>query len=136
MAEVVGDAPALIQGRGVGDRVKIEAGNFFESVPAGGDAYLLSHIIHGWSEAECLTILANCLHAMNSGSRLLIIEMVLPSGDAPHPGKMLDIIMLAIPGGQERTESEYRTPLDRAGFRLARVVPTESAVSIVEAFPT
>jgi len=133
---VVGDAPALIQGRGLGDRVKIEAGNFFESVPAGGDAYLLSHIIHDWSEAQCLTILANCRRAMNPGSRLLIIEMVLPSGDAPHPGKMLDIIMLAIPGGQERTEAEYRTLLDRAGFRLAQVLPTESAVSIVEAFPS
>jgi hypothetical protein len=117
---VVGDAPALIQGRGLGDRVKIEAGNFLESVPAGGDAYLLSHIIHDWSEAQCLTILANCRHAMNPGSRLLIIEMVLPSGDAPHPGKMLDIVMLAIPGGQERAEPECHTLLDRAGFRLAR----------------
>ena len=131
---VVCDAPALIQDRGLGDRIEIEAGSFFESVPAGGDAYLLSHIIHDWSEAQCLTVLANCRQAMKPGSRLLIIEMVLPNGDAPHVGKMLDIVMLAI-GGQERTEAEYRTLLDRAGFRLARVVPTESAVSIVEAFP-
>jgi hypothetical protein len=72
---------------------------------------------------------------MNPGSRLLIVEMVLPSGDAPHPGKMLDVMMLAVTGGQERTEPEYRALLDKAGFRLTRVVPTESGVSVVEAFP-
>jgi O-methyltransferase domain len=72
---------------------------------------------------------------MKRTGRLLIVEMVLPTGDTPHPGKMFDIIMLAIPGGQERTEPEYRELLDKAGFRLQRVVPTESAVSIVEACP-
>ena len=78
----------------MGNRVKIDAGDFFERFPAGGDAYLLSHIIHDWSEAQCLTILAKCRGAMSPGSRLLIIEMVLPSGDAPHLGKMLDLVML------------------------------------------
>ena len=62
------------------------------------------------------------------------MEMVLATGDTPHPGKVLDIIMLTVRGGQERTEPEYRALLDKAGFRLTRVVPTESAVSIVEAF--
>ena len=70
---------------------------------------------------------------MKPNGRLLIIEMVLPTGDAPHLGKMLDIIMLAIPGGQERTEPEYRVLLENAGLRLMRVAPTESAVSVVEA---
>ena len=132
---VVRDAPTLIKARGLTDRIRIEAGNFFDSAPAAGDAYLLSHIIHDWNEAQCLTILGNCRRAMKPGSRLLIIEMVLPTGDTPHLGKMLDIIMLTIPGGRERTEPEYRTLLDKAGFRLARVVPTESAVSILEAVP-
>lgn len=132
---VVGDAPALIRTRGLADRIRIEAGNFFENVPTGGSAYLLSHIIHDWSEAQCLTILGNCRGAMKPDSRLLIIEMVLPSGDTPHLGKMLDLIMLAIPGGQERTEPEYGALLGRAGFRVTRVVPTKSAVSIVEAVP-
>jgi hypothetical protein len=77
----------------------------------------------------------NCRRAMNRNSRLLIIEMVLPTGDAPHLGKMLDIVMLAIPGGQERTELEYSELLDKAGFQLKRVVPTETAVSVVEAVP-
>jgi hypothetical protein len=134
LPHVVRDAPALIEARGLTARISIEAGNFFENAPAAGDAYLLSHIIHDWSEAECLTILDNCRRGMKPDGRLLIIEMVLPSGDTPHPGKMLDIIMLAVTGGQERTEPEYRALLDKAGFRLERIVPTESAVSIVEAF--
>jgi O-methyltransferase domain len=132
---VVRDAPALIQARGLSGRIRIEAGSFFESVPSVAGAYLLSHIIHDWSEAECLTILGNCRRAMKPDSRLLIIEMVLPTGDAPHPGKIFDVIMLAIPGGQERTEPEYRALLGKAEFRLTKIVPTESAVSIVEALP-
>jgi O-methyltransferase domain/Dimerisation domain len=133
LPHVVRDAPALIKARGLKDRIRIEAGSFFENVPAAADAYLLSHIIHDWSEAQCLSILGNCRRAMKPNSRLLIIEMVLPAGDTPHPGKIFDIIMLAIPGGQERTEPEYCALLDKAGFRLTRVVPTESAASIVEA---
>jgi O-methyltransferase domain/Dimerisation domain len=128
-------AAALIHSRGMGDRVSFEAGNFFAGVPSQYDVYMMSHIIHDWNEDQCLTILGNCLSAMKSTSRLLIIEMVLPPGDTPHPGKTTDIVMLTVPGGQERTEAEYRELLNKAGFNLARVVPTESAVSIVEAFP-
>lgn len=135
MPHVVRDAPALIQARGLADRIAIEAGSFFERVPAGADVYLLSHIIHDWSEEQCLTILGNCRRAMKPGARLLIIESVLPEGDAPHPGKMLDIVMLSMPGGEERNEHEYRALLNKAGFRLACVVPTECAVSILEAAP-
>jgi O-methyltransferase domain/Dimerisation domain len=133
LPHVVGDAPTLIQSRGLADRVTIEAGSFFDRIPSGGDAYLLSHVIHDWTEDHCLTILGHCRGAMNSGSRLLIIEMVLPAGDTPHPGKMVDMMMLVGPGGQERTEQEYRTLLGKAGLRLTRVVPTESPVSVVEA---
>jgi hypothetical protein len=133
LPHVVRDAPALLQARGCGERITIKAGNFFEQVPSGADAYLLSHIIHDWSEDQCLRILGNCRRAMKPGSRLLIIEMVLPSNGQPHPGKMLDLMMLVGPGGRERTEPEYATLLGRAGFQLARVVQTESAVSIVEA---
>jgi hypothetical protein len=133
LPHVVRDAPALIHARGLTDRVRIEPGSFFEKVPSGGDAYLLSHIIHDWSEEQCLTILGNCRRVMSAGGRLLIIEMVLPSGDTPHPGKMLDMMMLVGPGGQERTEEEYRALLAKAGLRLTRVVPTASPVSVVEA---
>ncbi len=133
LPHVVRDAPALLQARGVADRITIKPGSFFDAVPHGGDAYLFSHIIHDWSEAECLTILGHCRRAMTPTSLIMIIEMVLPSDNAPHPGKMLDMMMLVGPGGQERTEPEYRQLLDKAGFRLTRVVPTDSAVSIVEA---
>ena len=133
LSHVVRDAPRLIEGRGLTDRVTIQSGSFFETVPAGGDAYLLSHIIHDWTEDQCLVILGHCRHAMNPGSRLLIVEMVLPGGDTPHPGKMLDMMMLVGPGGQERTEQEYGTLLSKAGLRLTRVLPTTSPVSVVEA---
>ena len=133
LPHVVRDAPALIQARGLADRVTIESGSFFDRVPAGGDAYLLSHIIHDWSEEQCLTILGNCRSSMNRASRLLIIEMVLPEGNTPHPGKLLDMMMLVGPGGRERTQPEYAELLGKAGLRLTRVVPTASAVSVVEA---
>jgi hypothetical protein len=102
LPHVAAKAPALLKAKGVNDRVTIEAGDFFKSVPTGGDAYVLSHIIHDWDEDQCLAILRHIRKAMNAGGRLLIAEMVLPAGDAPHPGKMLDIAMLVWPGGQER----------------------------------
>ncbi len=135
LPHVVTDAPAVLAARGVADRVTIEGGRFFERVPEGGDAYILSHIIHDWNEELCQTILTNCRRAMKPTSKLLLVEMVLPPGDAPHPGKMLDIMMLVGPGGQERTEAEYVPLLAKAGLRLTRVVPTTTAVSVVEAVP-
>lgn len=135
MPHVVRDAPALIQQRGLTDRIQIEGGNFFESVPAGADSYILSHVIHDWDEGQCLTILGNCRRAMDHDARLLLVEMVLPSGDTPHPGKMLDMVMLSLSGGQERTAAEYGALLGKASFRVTRVVPTASPVSIVEAIP-
>ncbi len=135
MPHVVRDAPAFLKARGVEGRVTIASGDFFKSVPPGGDAYLLSHIIHDWNEEQCLTILGNCKKAMKPGSRLLLVEMVLPEEDVPHPGKMLDIVMLVVPGGRERTAPEYADLLGKAGFRVQRVVPTESPVSVVEAVP-
>jgi hypothetical protein len=133
LPHVVREAPTLIQARGLSDRITIQSGSFFDSVPSGGDAYLLSHIIHDWTEEQCLTILGHCRGAMAPPSRVLIIEMVLPVGNAPHPEKMLDMMMLVGPGGQERTEPEYRALLGKAGLRLTRVIPTDSAVSVVEA---
>lgn len=136
LPHVVKDAPQLLSAKGVSDRVTIKGGSFFETAPEGGDAYILSHIIHDWDEAKCLTILAALRKAMKPGARLLLVEMVLPTGNEPHFGKMLDLVMLTIPGGQERTEAEYAALLAKGGFRLERVIPTASAVSIVEAVPS
>ena len=135
LPHVVAEAPELLRSKGVLERVTIQAGDFFKRVPAGADAYVLSHVIHDWNEEQCVTILGHCRKAMRPDGRVLLVEMVLPEGDAPHPGKMLDIVMLTIPGGEERTASEYGPLLGRAGFRINRVVPTDSAVSIVEAVP-
>jgi hypothetical protein len=133
LPHVVREAPAVLAKRGLSDRISIESGSFFDNIPAGADAYLLSHIIHDWSEPQCLTILGNCKRAMKPNSRVLLIEMVLPEGNEPHPGKLLDMMMLVGPGGQERTPAEYRELLAKAGLRLERIVPTESPVSVVEA---
>jgi len=135
LPHVVRDAPAFLKARGVDARVAIESGSFFERVPAGGHIYLLSHIIHDWSEEQCLTILGHCRKAMPPEGRLLIVETVLPEGNTPHQGKLQDLVMLVFPGGQERTEAEYAALLGKAGFRLRRVIPTMSVVSIVEAVP-
>ena len=129
---VVTDAPALLRAHGVEDRVTIEHGNFFERVPAGGDAYILSHIIHDWNEEQCLTILGHCRSAMKPGARLLLVEFVLPEGDTPHFGKIADMVMLVVPGGEERTGPDTG-PARAAGLKMTRVVPTASDVSIVEA---
>ncbi len=133
LPHVVRDAPEFFRARGLGDRARAEGGSFFDFVPAGGDAYVASHVIHDWSEEQCLTILGNCYKAMKPGAKLLIVEMVVPAGDEMHPSKMLDMTMLVMPGGQERSEAEYADLLDKAGFRLTRVVPTQSAASVVEA---
>lgn len=133
LEHVVADAPPLLEKSGVAERVTIASGSFFESVPVGGDAYIVSHIIHDWSEEQCLTILGNIRQAMKPDGKLLIVEFVLPEDDTPHLGKLADMIMLVIPGGQERTAGEYDDLLTKAGLKMTRVVPTDSPVSIVEA---
>ncbi|MEO6386980.1 MAG: methyltransferase, partial [Croceibacterium sp.] len=106
LPHVVVDAPALLDTFGVKDRVSIESGSFFDSVPKGHDAYLLSHIIHDWDDGENAAILRNVREAMKPDGKLLIVEMVLPDSDDPHMGKMLDMMMMLVPGGEERTAAE------------------------------
>jgi hypothetical protein len=133
---VVTEAATFVAVRGLQDRIALEPIDFFTSIPDRGDVYLLSHVIHDWTEAQCLTILGNCRAAMTPDSRLLIVEMVLPAGNAAHPGKLLDLAMLVMPGGEERTADGYDKLLTQAGFQMTRVIPTSSAVSIVEAVPS
>lgn len=135
LPHVVPEARMKFKAAGVTDRAAAVDGNFFESVPNGGDAYLLSHVLIDWEEEKCLTILRNCRKAMGPDGKLLIIESVLPAGDAPHAGKILDLVMLTVSGGVERSAEEYGALLERASFRLARIVPTASAVSVIEATP-
>ena len=126
-------APTLAAHR---ERCHVVGGDFFDSLPPGGDAYLLSHVIHDWDDDRCLTILDNIRRSIAPHGRLLLVEMVIPPGDAPHPAKMLDMLMLALTAGQQRTEAQYTELLGRAGFKLTRVIPTRTAVSVIEALTT
>ena len=115
-------------------RLAVSQGDFFVSVPRGADAYLLKHILHDWDDTACLKILEAVRQAMAPGGRVLIVEPVIPPGNDPFPGKLLDLNMLVMTeGGRERTQEEYGALLERAGLRLSRIVPTPSAVSVVEA---
>ena len=119
-----------------GTRITTAPGSFFESVPKGGDTYLLKHILHDWDDERCLQILRNCRLVLPAKGRLVIIESVISPGNDPAFGKILDLEMIAITeGGAERTEAQYAALLEAAGFRLARVVPTAAPTSVVEARP-
>jgi hypothetical protein len=132
LPQAMTDAPARLRALGVADRVTIQGGNAFDSVPPGADVYLLSHVIHDWNEGKCLTILRNCRAAMTPTSRLLIIELVLREGNAPGFGSA-DMVMMTLTGGAERTAREFASLLAPAGLTMTRVLPTTTSASIVEA---
>ena len=132
LSYVIEGAGELLEKEGVSDRVELATGDFFQSVPAGADAYMMKHIIHDWDDEHSIKILQNIGAAMNENGKVLIIEMVVPEGNDPSPAKMLDIQMLVMETGKERTEEEYRRLLDASGFRLTRIIPTKSPYSVIE----
>lgn len=132
---VVEEAKKRLGGTGVVDRCECISGDFFASVPEGGDVYILSSVIHDWSDEKSLEILRNCHRAMGENSKLLLVEMIIPERDSPFFGKFLDLNMLVNFGGKERTEKEYRTLLSTSGFQLVRIVPTKTPSSLIEAIP-
>jgi ubiquinone/menaquinone biosynthesis C-methylase UbiE len=129
---VVARAKPRLEAAGVADRCQIIAGNFFESVPKGADTYLMRHIIHDWDEARCIQILKHVRAVLPAGGKLLLIEAVVPTGNEPSFGKLIDINMLVMPGGKERTADEYKALYAAAGFKLSRIVPTAGAMSLIE----
>jgi hypothetical protein len=116
---------------GVADRCQIVGGDFFQSVPE-ADSYLLKLIIHDWDDAEAIKILKQCVHSMRGDGKVLLAEFVLTPGNVPDTGKWIDIEMLALAGGRERTEEEYAALFLRAGLRLNRIVRTTSPLCIIE----
>ncbi len=132
---VIGRAGKNIEKAGLSERIHCVDGDFFASIPAGADAYFMRHIIHDWEDEKALRILENIRRVITEHGRLLVVESVIPPGNDPFFGKLLDVTMLVIPGGQERTEEEYRTLFGKAGFRLARIVPTQAEVSVIEGVP-
>jgi hypothetical protein len=131
---VVDETQKEIATKNLSERCNIKAGSFFDFIPEGADAYLMKHILHDWNDEKSIQILNNCNKAMKAGSKLLVIEAVIPTGNTPHPGKFMDINMMAMTGGKERTEKEFSTLFEKAGLKLIRVIHTPSpTLSIMEA---
>ena len=112
------------------------SGDFFEAVPGGADLHLLKQIVHDWDDQRATRVLQNCHRALAQAGKLLLVEMVVPPDNRPSPAQAMDLNMLVILGGRERTEEEYRHLLQATGFRLERVIPTHSPFSVIEATRT
>ena len=135
LPHVVAGARPKLEEAGLAGRCETVAGDFFQSVPDGGDAYMLKHVLHDWDDDRCVSILNNCRRAISDEGRVLVIEILIALGNEPDYGKYLDLNMLVLTKGRERTEEQYRTLFEAAGFRLSRVVPTGSELSIIEGRP-
>jgi hypothetical protein len=133
---VVGRAKENLKKCGVADRCQVIEGSFFETIPAGADAYLFRHIIHDWTDEQSIQILGHCRKVIRNDGSLLLVECVIPPGNEPSIAKDFDMTMMTFPGGVERTESEFRSLFKQAGFNLASVTPTSTMVSVVEGKPT
>lgn len=132
---VIDNAQARMRETGLSDRCELVGGDFFAKVPAGGDLYLLKWVLHDWGDEESIAILRNCRQAIAEDGRLLVVDTVIPPGDAPAPGKFIDLNMMVLGSGRERTAAEFTALFAAAGFRLNRVLPMRSPSSVVEAIP-
>jgi hypothetical protein len=135
LPSVVESAPPILAQYGVADRTQVVGGDFFEGVPEGGDLYLMKAILHDWQDTEAKKILASIRKAAKPSSKLVLYETVVPGPNEKHFAKFLDIEMVVVAGGRERTKEEFSALLASAGFRLTRVIPTASPISIVEGEP-
>ena len=130
---VVNETEKELLAKSFDKRCRVQAGTFFDFIPGDADAYLMKMVLHDWNDEQCLQILNNCSKAMKPGCKLLVIEAVIPEGNVPHPGKFMDINMLAMTGGRERTEKEFSILFANAGLKLSKIIPTQSPMfSIVE----
>jgi O-methyltransferase domain/Dimerisation domain len=135
--QVIADAPPLLAAQGVADRCELVAGDFFQTLPMGADAYLLKWILVSWDDEQSVSILQNCRRALGSRGKLLVIERIIPPGNEPFFGKLADLNLLVMYQGRHRTEGEYRSLFAHAGFELSRVIPTNSPTefSVIEGRP-
>ena len=127
------ELPHVIADAEPAPRLSLQAGDFFTDALPAADAYLLMDLLHDWDDADAVRILAAVRRAAHATSRVLIVETLVPDTPGPHLGKSLDITMLAVTGGRERTEAQHAALLAAAGFELTRVLPTASQYSLVEA---
>jgi C-methyltransferase len=135
LPDVVAGASAVLAAQGVADRVRVEGGSFFDSVPTGGDAYVLKNVLHDWPDEQAVAILRTVRAAAGADATVLLVETVLPEHDRDFAGKWVDLEMLVHADGRERSAAECRELLRQAGFRMKRVVQTASPFSVVEATP-
>jgi hypothetical protein len=135
LPHVIERASAGLERAGLSRRCEVVGGDFFGSIPVRADAYHVRHILHDWDDEKAGLILRNLRMAMPARAKLVVVEHVLPPGDEPSFGKLLDLNMLLLPGGVERTAEEFRLLYERSGFRLTRIVPTEGDLSVVEGEP-
>jgi len=129
---VIESAKERLKGDASAGRCSLVAGNFFESVPAGADAYVMCGVIHDWDDDHSITILRNCHRAMSDSSRLLIVESVVPAGNETCSSKFLDLNMMVMSGGRERSREQFRDLFVAAGFELTSIVPTVARLSVLE----
>jgi len=132
LPHVAEKARLRLTSEGLDGRSQVVPTDFFEQVPP-GDTYLLKWIIHDWDDERCTAILSHCRNAMAPNGKVLLIEAVLQPGPASAFSKFMDLNMLVMTGGRERTEPEYRAVLQSAGLKLTRVIPTHTVMSIIEA---
>jgi hypothetical protein len=130
---VLEGAPKLLETYGVTDHVELVEGDFNVEIPVVADIYMLKHIIHDWYDNTDQRILSNIRDNMSDTAKVLIFEAVIPEGNDPHFGKVIDLEMLMSPGGVERTASEFDTLLKNSGLKLTRIISTESLLCIIEA---
>ncbi|MEJ0040587.1 MAG: methyltransferase [Gammaproteobacteria bacterium] len=135
LGHVAGRANESIRAHGLEARCAVIEGSFFDSIPPGADAYLMRHVIHDWTDEQSVQILRNCRKAVPANGRILIVEFHVSPANEPSVGKDADMIMMAYPGGKERTPEEYGALFEQAGFRLSSVTRTKSAVSVIEGRP-
>jgi len=130
-------AEGYLAEQGVADRCELVEGDFFSSVPAGGDVYVLKSVLHDWDDERCVAILRRCREAMDDAARLVIVELALPERMTPSgpvlSAALLDLIMLAYASGRERTEAEFTQLLDQAGLRLVRTTALTAGPHLLEA---
>ncbi len=132
-AQVIASAQGAIDKHVAQGRAEKVAGDFFQAVPQGGDAYVLRFIVHDWDDEHAVTILKNCRQAMAEKGRVLLVELVIPTGNEPSPVKFIDLIMLLTFHGRERTVAEYRDLLRQAGLQLVKIIPAALPFNIIEA---
>jgi hypothetical protein len=129
------DQPHVVSRAVVPDRVEVVGGDFFESVPSGGDAYVLKAILHDWEDEEAVAILRACRDAIEPEGALLVVERLLGAPNEQPEAKFSDLNMMVAPGGRERTLEQYAALFEAAGFRLTGETPTASGRSVIEAAP-